>query len=133
MTDPILCTTYRRADGNKIYSAEMVTDKALIMLNARPTPLNYIEEQWNDAFDPVTGDYVTTLVRWRTIRLGVDEKCETCEGEAQLINADPHYPYESVLRMCPDCQTGVKPRDTNPQWTETVTEPTYDDALVRER
>ena len=108
-----LRTIYLRADGEMItgWSPAMSREQYLNHLHTSPAA-DYIEEQWD-------GD---TLVRFRTIRLGMPEKCEACGGSGfeSEVGADT---YTNESHWCKTCWngSGVKPRVADPEWIEVAT------------
>ena len=109
MTASTIRTTYRRADGQMItgWNMAMSREEYLNYLYTAP-PADYIEEQWD-------GD---RLVRYRTIRLGADEKCENFHCIIGLVK-NGMFEYEQLWKTCPSCNgTHIKPRDLNPPWIE---------------
>ena len=96
-------TTYRREDGELIDSAySYVADIEYFTEDSEPADV--VEEQWQ-------------LVRYRVIRLGPDDQCEHCGGEGLIPVCDFEGEYVGES-PCPCQGSGIKPRDTNPEWVE---------------
>ena len=124
MTDPVLRSTYKRADGKPFLEAQ----PPMLELRGEPSisemdearmerhkkalqhfaPIDVVEEQWQ-------------LVRFRTIRLGADEKCENPRCVSGMAGRQYYNDKQFAWERCRVCDgSGVKPRDLYPPWKNSV-------------